>query len=182
VRTSRLKVFAGDEIRVEHVLASSCRPFLSRAVEIDGEHYWDGGFMGNPAIFPVIYNCDARDIILIHLTPTERQDVPTDPHSILNRMQEITFNSSLMREMRVVDFVTHLIDDGKLAGAKRLFIHSIEADDVVSELSDSSKLNSDLEFLLYLRDIGRERAETWLSSNFKRLGVETTIDIKSRYL
>ena len=116
VRTSKMKVFGRDEICVEHVLASCCRPFLTRAVEIDGEHYWDGGFMGNPPIFPVIYGCDALDIILVHLTPTIRQEVPTTPRAIISRMQEISFNSSLMREMRAVAFMNKLIDDGRMPG------------------------------------------------------------------
>src|SRR5262249_21121864 len=91
VRTSKLKVFVRNEICVEHVLASCCRPLLARAVEIDGEHYWDGGFMGNPPIFPVIYGCNALDIILVHLTPTIRQEIPTTPRAIVSRMQEISF-------------------------------------------------------------------------------------------
>jgi NTE family protein len=127
-----MKVFGRDEICAEHVLASCCRPFLTRAVEIDGEHYWDGGFMGNPPIFPVIYGCDALDIILVHLTPTIRQEVPITPRAIISRMQEISFNSSLMREMRAVAFMNKLIDDGRMPGGKKMLIHVIEAEDVMS--------------------------------------------------
>jgi len=182
VRSGKVKIFGTEELRSDHVLASSCQPLMMQAVEIDGEHYWDGGFMGNPAIYPVIYACQARDIILVHLTPTERQENPTTTRAILSRMQEVTFNSSLMREMRVVAFVTKLIDDGKMAGGKRILIHSIEGEDVIGGLSNSSKMNGDLDFLLHLHKIGRARADEWVKSNFDRLGVETTIDLHSRYL
>jgi NTE family protein len=182
VRSGKVKVFGSEEIHADHVVASSCQPLMMRAVEIDGEHYWDGGFMGNPAIFPVIYGCQARDIIIVHLTPTERQENPTTSGAILTRMQEVAFNSSLMREMRAVAFVTKLIDDGKLVEVKRMLIHSIDGEDVIASLSDSSKMNCDLDFLTYLHRIGRERADEWLRSNFDRLGVETTVDLQSRYL
>jgi NTE family protein len=182
VRTGKVKVFPREEITADHVLASACLPFMMRAPEIDGEIYWDGGFMGNPAIFPVIYACNSCDVILIHLTPTDRPEPPTDSRAILNRMQEISFNSSLMREMRAIAFVTDMIDAGKMTGAKRMFIHLIEAEDVIRELSGSSKMNADWKFLTYLFDLGRERANQWLSANFDRIGVETTVDIKERYL
>jgi NTE family protein len=182
VRSGKVKVFGSEEIRADHVVASSCQPLMMRAVEIDGEHYWDGGFMGNPAIFPLIYGCQARDIIIVHLTPTERPENPTTSGGILTRMQEVAFNSSLMREMRAVAFVTKLIDDGKLVDVKRMLIHSIDGEDVIGSLSNSSKMNGDWDFLMYLYKIGRERADEWLESNFDRLGVETTIDLQSRYL
>jgi|SRR5579871_650162 NTE family protein len=182
VRTGKVAVFTNKEITADHVLASACLPFMMRAPVIDGEAYWDGGFMGNPAIFPVIYGCDSCDVLLVHLTPTERADLPTNSRAILNRMQEISFNSSLMREMRAVAFVTQMIDDGKLAGGKRMFIHLIEAEDVIRDLSGSSKMNADWKFLTHLFDIGRERADKWLAVNYDRLGVETTVDLKARYL
>ena len=153
-----------------------------RAPKIGSEYYWDGGFMGNPVIYPVIYECDARDILLVHLTPTERAELPTNSRTILNRMEEVSFNSALMREMRVFAFVTQMIDEGKLSGNKRMFFHSIEAEDIIKDLSGSSKMNADWRFLTHLFDLGRERANEWLSVNFDRLGVETTVDLKSRYL
>ncbi len=182
VRSGKVKVFAREEIGAEHVLASACLPFMMRAPVIDGEAYWDGGFMGNPAIFPVIYNCDARDVIMVHLTPTERQELPTNSRTILNRMQEISFNSSLMREMRAIAFVTQLIDDGKMPGGKRMLMHLIEAEDVIRDLSGSSKMNGTWKFLTHLHNIGRERADQWLTANFDRLGVESTVDLAAKYL
>jgi NTE family protein len=182
VRTGKVTVFTNEEITADHVLASGCLPFKMRAPEIGGEHYWDGGFMGNPAIFPVIYECDSCDVLLVPLTPTERAELPTDSHAILNRMEEISLNSSLMREMRFVAFFTRLIDEGKLTGSKRMFMHLIEADDIIKHLSGSSKMNADWKFLMHLFEIGRERADEWLSANFDRLGVETTFDLKPRFL
>lgn len=182
VRTGKVKIFTNKELTADHVLASACLPFVMRAPEIDGEIYWDGGFMGNPAIFPVIYGCQSPDVIMVHLTPTTRDERPTDSRAILNRMQEISFNSSLMREMRAIAFVTKLIDEGKLSAGKRMFIHLIEAEDVIRELSGSSKMNADWRFLTHLFDIGRERADQWIAANFDHIGIKSTVDVEARYL
>jgi NTE family protein len=182
VRTGKVKIFSKKEITANHVLASACLPFVMRAPEIDGEIYWDGGFMGNPAIFPVIYGCKSCDVVMIHLTPMVRTDFPTDSRSILNRMQEISFNSSLMREMRAIAFVTQLIDEGKMSGGKRMFMHLIEAEDIIGDLSGSSKMNASWKFLTYLFDIGRERADAWIAANLDRVGKESTVNIQERWL
>ena len=184
VRTGKVKVFENDVLCPERVLASSCLPFLFQAVEIDGEHYWDGGYMGNPAIFPLIYGCDSRDVMIIHINPLERPDLPTTAFEIMNRVNEISFNSSLMREMRAISFVTKLIDDNPAAmkTLKRMLVHAIAADEVMSGLGAASKLNGDWEFLVYLRDQGRDHADKWLAQNFAHLGRESTIDIRKEYL
>ena len=136
VRTGKIKVFENDEIGPDAVLASACLPLMFQAVEIDGEHYWDGGYMGNPAIFPLIYGCDSRDVVIVHINPLERAKLPTTATEIINRINEISFNSSLMREMRAIAFVTELIDDGKICGnsMKRMLIHGIDAADVMTGL------------------------------------------------
>ena len=182
VRTCKVKVFPREEIAAEHVLASACLPFMMRAPEIDGEVYWDGGFMGNPAIFPVIYGCDARDVVMVHLTPTERPEKPTNSRAILNRMQELAFNSSLMRELRVIAFVSQLIDEGKMPGGKRMYMHLIEAEDVIRDLSGSSKMNGTWKFLTHLFEIGRQRADKWLDANYDRIGKENSVDLQAKYL
>jgi NTE family protein len=184
VRTGKVKVFENDEIGPDAVLASACLPFLFQAVEIDGEHYWDGGYMGNPAIFPLIYGCDSSDVLVVHINPLERPELPHTAVEIMNRINEISFNSSLMREMRAISFVTRLIEDGAIADMrlKRMLVHAIAADDVMSGLGVASKLNGDWEFLTYLRDVGRERAGKWLEENFAKLNVESTVDILDRYL
>lgn len=184
VRTGKVCVFENKEVSVSRVLASACLPFLYQAIEIDGEYFWDGGYMGNPTLFPLIYNCDSRDIIVIHINPTERYDIPKTATEILSRINEISFNSSLLREMRAIAFVTNLIDDKKITdkSLKRMLVHSIEADDVMQSLSITSKLNTDWEFLMYLHRIGRERADRWLKAHLASVGVESTVDIRQKYL
>src|SRR6202453_3897323 len=182
IRTSKVKAFPREEIAAEHVIASGCNPIKMRAPEIDGEHYWDGGFMGNPAIFPVIYGCDARDIVMVHLTPMERPENPTDSRAIIDRMQEIIYNSSLMREMRAIAFVTKLIDEGQIPDGKRMYMHLIEAEDVIRDLSGSSPMNATWKFLTHLFEIGRERADKWLRAHYGQLGKETTVDMQEKYL
>jgi NTE family protein len=184
VRTGKVKIFKNDEITASAVLASGCLPFLFQAVEIDGEAYWDGGYMGNPAIFPLIYDCQSADIIVVHITPIIREELPRTGGDILNRLNEISFNSSLMREMRAIAFVTDLIDSGTLGGKKmqRVLVHAIEADALMKDLGVASKLNADWEFLTHLRDAGRERAEEWLSAHFDHLGKCSTVDIRAKYL
>jgi NTE family protein len=184
VRTGKIKVFTDKEITADCVLASACLPFLYQAVEIGGEHYWDGGYMGNPALFPLIYSCTSRDILIVHVNPIERPDKPTSAQEIMNRVNEISFNSSLMREMRAVAFVTKLIDDGKLSQgeAKRVLIHSVCADDVMRGLGAASKLNADREFLRQLHALGRERAQAWMDRHFDDLGSQSTVDIRATYL
>jgi NTE family protein len=182
VRTGKVKVFAREELAAEHVLASACLPFMMRAPLIDGDVYWDGGLMGNPAIFPVIYGCTSPDVVMVHLTPTERPEVPTNSRAIINRMQEISFNSSLMREMRAIAFVTQLIDEGKIAGGKRMYMHLIEAEDIIRDLAGSSKMNGTWKFLMHLFEIGRERADKWLEENYDSIGHKGTVDLQARYL
>jgi NTE family protein len=184
VRTGKVKVFDNDEIGADAVLASGCLPFLFHTVEIDGEPYWDGGYMGNPVIFPLIYNCDSRDVVIVHINPIQRAEVPKTAVEIMNRINEISFNSSLMREMRAISFVTKLIDGGQLDDKQfRLMrVHGIAADDVMCGLGVASKLNADWEFLTGLRDVGRERAQAWLDAKFGDVGKNSTVDIAATYL
>ena len=184
VRTGKVRVFGNDQISVDSVLASACLPFMFQAVEIDGDHYWDGGYMGNPCIYPLIYECESTDVLIVHINPLERKHMPHTAAEILNRINEISFNSSLMREMRAISFVTKLIDSGELRsdGMKRMLIHSISANAVMNELGHTSKLNADWEFLVNLRDTGRAHADAWLKESFPKLGRESTVDIRATYL
>lgn len=184
VATGKIKVFENPEITPDAVLASSCLPFLFQAVEIDGEHYWDGGYMGNPAIYPLIYHCDSRDVVIVHVNPMSRPHIPHTAMEIMNRINEISFNSSLMREMRAISFVTRLIEEGELdsSSMRRMLLHEISAEEVMAELSVTSKLNADWAFLTDLRDVGRARAETWLQAHFDNLGRDSTVDIRAKYL
>ena len=184
VRTGKVKIFTNEEITPEAVMASACLPFMFQAVEIDGEAYWDGGYMGNPAIYPLIYHCDSADVVVVHINPLHREEIPRSATEIMNRINEISFNSSLMREMRAIAFVTKLIERGSVIdqSLKRMFIHAISADPVMQKLSVTSKLNADWEFLTHLRDDGRDFAGQWLDESFSRLGVESSIDVHARYL
>jgi len=181
VQTAKVKVFAGKELTVDHVLASTCLPLLMQTIEIDGEYYWDGGYAGNPAIFPLVYECETRDILMVHITPAERPGVPTTSPSIMNRMQEISFNTALIREMRTIAFLNRLIDDGKMGGGKRMLLHLIEAEDMIRELAWSSRLNGDWDFLTYLFNSGRARGDQWLEANFNRIGLDSTVDLQEKY-
>ena len=184
VRTGKVKVFERREICADRTLASACLPFLFQAVEIEGEAYWDGGYMGNPALFPLIYNCESDDVVIVHINPLHRDKLPRTAMEVMNRINEISFNSSLMREMRAISFVTRLIDEGKVISndLRRLYIHGISAEDEMNKLGVASKLNGDWGFLTHLRDIGRTCADTWLTANFDRIGRESTVDIRQQYL
>jgi NTE family protein len=184
VRTGKVKVFSGKEISVPAVMASACLPTMFHAVEIDGEAYWDGGYMGNPALFPLIYNCKSADIVIVHINPLFRKEVPTAAGDILNRVNEISFNSSLMREMRAVSFITGLVKQNRIVDKeiKQILIHSISDDEFMAALSPTSKYNADWDFLVFLRDQGRKCADDWLAKNFVKLGVESSVDIDNVYL
>ncbi len=184
VRTGKIRVFHNEELTVDVVMASACLPYVFQAVEIEGEAYWDGGFMGNPAIFPLIYNGASKDVIIVHINPIERKKLPKTAPEIFDRMNEISFNSSLMREMRAVEFVTRLIDEGALDGTKyqRMRIHSIRDDAEMAQLGVATKLNPDWDFLCRLRDAGRRRAEDWLDENFDRVGHDSSIDLAEIFL
>lgn len=181
VQTAKVKIFEGKELDVQHVLASACLPLMMQAVEVDGEYYWDGSFSGNPAIFPLFYHCDSPDIMMVHITPAERRGVPTTSPSIMNRMQEISFNTSLIREMRTIAYLTKLIDSGQVKGGKRVLVHVIEAEDFIRKLSWSSRLNGNWEFLKRLHEVGRKHADQWLRGNFDHIGVNSTVDLEKKY-
>src|SRR6202048_3036135 len=175
VRTGKVKVFAGREISASAVMASACVPTMFHAVEIDGEAYWDGGYMGNPALFPLIYNCKSADIVTVHINPLLRKEIPRAAGDILNRINEISFNSSLMREMRAVSFVTKLITHNRVdGGLKHVLIHSIADDEFMGALSPTSKYNADWDFLIFLRDQGRKCAGDWLAQKLGTLGGESS--------
>ncbi len=179
VRTGKLKVFENAALSADAVLASACLPHLFQAVEVDGEHYWDGGFMGNPAIFPLIYRGQSKDVIVVHINPLERKELPRTAAAIFDRMNEISFNSSLMREMRAIAFMTQLIDGQELDASRhsRMLMHSISDDAEMARLGAATKLNTDWRFLERLRDAGRAAAGAWLDRSFESVGRASTIDL-----
>ena len=183
VVTGRARIFENAEMTPDVLLASACLPQMFQAVEIDGEHYWDGGFMGNPAIYPLIYGVETQDVVLVQINPLERHGVPKSARDIQNRINEISFNASLMHEMRAIQFVTRLIDEGELDSSnyKRMLIHMIEAEDALEAFGASSKLNADWDFLTTLKDVGRDAANNWLDENFDKVGVESTVNLREQF-
>ncbi|MFM0220682.1 patatin-like phospholipase family protein [Paraburkholderia dipogonis] len=184
VETGKIRLFTGEDVCADAVLASACVPTLFQAISIDGEHYWDGGYMGNPAIYPLIYHCKTRDVVIVHINPLVRRGVPITAADILNRVSEISFNSSLMREMRAIAFVTDLIQQNKVDGGemKEMLIHSIRSDEAMCALSVSSKYNADWDFLCGLRDNGRSEADAWLTHHYRNVGQRSSIDIREEFL
>lgn len=183
VLTGRLKVFENREITPEMILASACLPFLYQAPEINGEYYWDGGYMGNPPIFPVIYNTDCQDVLIVQINPINISQVPKTANAIFDRINTLSFNSSLMREMRAIHFVTSLIEKGELDQAKykHTFIHTIDAEEEMSKLTASSKMNLDMEFLKYLFDIGQSKAEEFLKDHYEKIGKKSSTDLAAKF-
>jgi NTE family protein len=187
VRTGKVKIFHTPQVTADAVLASACLPQVFQAVEIEGEHYWDGGYMGNPVLYPLFYYTQSRDVVILHINPIERPGPPKSAADIANRLNEITFNSSLIKEMRAVYFVQKLLDDGWIKDEfrdklKYVLIHSVRADNALSDLSASSKMSSDWKFLTMLRDRGRALATEWLEHNYAHLGVRSTVDLKKEFL
>ena len=177
---------ADDEITADVVMASACLPFMFKAVEIGGMPYWDGGYVGNPPLFPFFRSTRSDDIILVQTNPVERDETPQTARDILNRINEITFNASLISEFRAIGFVSRLVDGGFLrrlarkAGYRRMLLHRIDADEKLSEMTSSSKFNVEWSFFQHLRDIGRAAAVDFLKKHFSALGRRSTLDLRKQ--
>ncbi|MBV1799900.1 patatin-like phospholipase family protein [Siccirubricoccus sp. G192] len=187
VRTGRPRVFGRDDISLDALLASACLPHLFQAVEIDGDPYWDGGYMGNPAIWPLIYNCQTADVVLVQINPLIREGVPRTPSEIDNRMNEIAFNSSLMHEMRAIAFVQRLLEEGGMtepfaARYKNMRIHMIGDEEGMKALGVASKANAELAFLEHLKAVGRACAGRWLEATIGDIGVRSSVDVRGTFL
>lgn len=188
VETGRVKVFQGEEISRDAVLASACLPQTFRAVEIDGNAYWDGGYMGNPSLFPLIYADAPRDVLMVLLNPISRLGVPKRVPEIMDRLNEISFNASLLGELRAIAFVQKLLDQGMMKESaeqayRRLTIHALRGGQVLRDLSLQTKYDTSWPFLTELRDKGRAEAEQWLRSCAKYLGTgDSSIDLQKEFL
>jgi NTE family protein len=178
VRTGRGRVFHNAELTPEALLASACLPTLFQAIEIDGEAYWDGGYVGNPTITPLVRECASSDTILVQVNPVERPDTPRSAREILDRLNEVSFNSPLMKELRMIALLRQVADPGHTEGARwaEMRIHRI-ASGMMTKLGYSSKLNAEWEFLCMLRDEGRRCAETFLKDHMQDLGRRSTFDL-----
>ena len=184
VTTGKAEVFSGKRLDARAVMASACLPTVFRAVEIEGEHFWDGGYSGNPAIHPLIYQCDSRDIVLVQINPIKRDKLPTTAADIMDRLNEITFNSALIAEMRAIDFVKRLLAEGKLDPAryKDVLMHRIDGGEVLEAFHASTKSATDAKLIHSLRDLGVTCAKRWLARHFNQLGVASSLDIARDYL
>ena len=185
VKTNRAKIFTNNDITVDAVLASACLPFLFQAVEIGGEYYWDGGYMGNPPIFPLIENTTLHDILLVKINSIQINSVPTTARDIADRVNEISFNSSLINEMKLIHYRNELIRNGILKidnkENREIFIHTISGYKALSQLSYSSKMNTSWDFLLELKQMGREVASNWIKTDFKEVGLKSTFDVEEHF-
>lgn len=184
VRTGRLRIFNSNELSVDALLASACLPHIRQTVEIDGEHYWDGGFMGNPILEPLIGQSDGCcDIVIVQVNSTHCDEVPRTASEIINRVNEISFNSSLMREIRAIAGVIMLVNSGALEikdpQYRCTLFHRIAAEDVMKGLKAGSKLDISWPFLTRLKSLGRERAGQWLDENFEHIGRTSTLDLQA---
>jgi NTE family protein len=185
VNTGRLRIFPHDKITADAILASACLPLLFQAVEINGVPYWDGGYLGNPSIFPLFSKTQTEDVLLIQINPLARHIKPTSSQDIVNRLNEITFNSPLMSELRAIEFVARLIDEGRLPRGtgpgkyRRINMHRIALDSSAKQLNAGSKLNTDYEFFEMLRNNGRRAARRFLDTHFDDIGARGTVDLHS---
>ena len=182
VQTGKIKVFVGPDLTADHVMASACLPYLFQAVTIDGVPYWDGGYMGNPALFPLFYKTASPDIVIVQINPIERDAAPRSAHEIQDRLNEITFNGALMGELRAIEFVNRLVDSGKLSrdNYMRPFVHRIGGCSL-EPFAASTKLDASWSFLSKLHGLGREAAKQWLSETYDSIGREGTLDLRMAY-
>ncbi len=187
VRTGRIRIFHRDEITIDALLASACLPHVFQSVEIEGEAYWDGGYMGNPPIWPMIYECGSADVVLVQVNPLIRTGVPRTAMEIENRTNEISFNASLMHEMRAIAFVQKLLAEGGLTEEfaqryRNMRIHMIGDEERMAAFGVSSKFNAAFDFLEHVKAIGRARADAWLDARIDDIGVRSSVDIRATFL
>ncbi|OWU78017.1 patatin [Marinibacterium profundimaris] len=185
VRSGKIRIFSGEEISTDAILASACLPSIFKAVEIESpetgevEAYWDGGYTGNPALFPLFDRELPQDIVVININPLVRDAVPVTPQQIQNRINEISFNTSLLREMRAIAFVQRLLDDGTMPQGRmqRVYLHMIADDVLMNMLSEATKLVPTPPLLAQLKAAGRSSAEAFLESHFDDIGARSSVDM-----
>ena len=185
VQTGRLHIFPHEKISAEAVMASACLPAVFRAVEIDGVPYWDGGYLGNPVLYPFFRSTDTEDVIIVQINPLVRKKIPHSTRDIMGRVSEITFNSALMAELRAIEFVNRLIDQGRIPHGKgsneyrRINVHRIVLEGLGERLSSSSKLRNDFESLELLRKVGQRAARRFLDAHYGDIGVRSSVDLQA---
>ncbi len=189
VRSGKIRVFTGEDVSTDAILASACLPTLFKAVEIFDpktgrtEAYWDGGFTGNPALFPLFNDELPDDVVIVNINPLERDEVPKTPQQIQNRINEISFNSSLFRELRAIDFVQRLLREGKLKAGEmsRVLVHMIADNELMNSLSVATKTVANPVILHKLKKAGRAAADGFLSAHKTDLGARSTVDLRAMF-
>ena len=178
VHTGRGRVFRNAELTPDIVLASACLPTLFRAIEIDGQSYWDGGYAGNPTITPLVRESDSHDTLLVAVNPIERPETPRSAREILDRVNEVSFNATLLKELRMIALLRQVVDAGTSEGRKwaEMRMHLVTSK-VLADLGASSKFNAEWDFLCMLRDEGRLAAETFLATNSQNIGKRSSMDL-----
>lgn len=185
VRNGKVRIFTPDEVDEKVLAATTCLPNLFPAVEIDGEFYWDGGYVANPAIYPLMRHAKSTEVVIVQVAPIGNRALPTTADGIMHRINQISFNASVMREMHALAFITNLYDRGwidRLAGVRRTHIHMIEDDSLMSGLHASSQFNAEHDFLDLLFRSGRNAATQWLARHYDDIGKTSTIDVSEVYL
>ncbi|WP_084397582.1 patatin-like phospholipase family protein [Henriciella aquimarina] len=187
VETGKVRIFSDGDVTAEAVLASACLPHTFKAVEIDGTPYWDGGYLGNPSLFPLFYADTPRDVVLVTLNPLERKGTPRNAAQIQDRLNEITFNASLLGELRSIAFVQKLLEQNWLAKTvqrryRKLNIHAVRGGEMLRELRLETKFDTSWTFLTGLRDKGRDFAEAWLDTCHDQVGKRSSIDLHETFL
>jgi NTE family protein len=184
VSNGKAEIFSGKRLTAQAVMASACLPMLFQAVEIEGESYWDGGYSGNPALHPLIYQCDSRDIVLVQINPLQRESHPSTAAQILDRINELTFNASLLAQMRAIDFVKRMLAEGRLDPAryKDVLLHRIDGGEALEAYPASSKMQADASLIKGLFELGRTCAQRWLARHFEAIGKQGTVNIARDYL
>ena len=183
VWTGKVEIFSREVLTAEHVMASSCLPTIFQAVEIGGVPYWDGGYTANPALFPLFYETRTDDIVLVQINPVERRTTPRTAAEISGRLNEVTFNANLLRELRAIDFVTRLIDEGKLSRDeyKRVMMHRIDGTGILDGYDAASKMNADWGLFQDLHRAGRKAAQAWLAKHYDSIGRQSTLDLRETF-
>jgi NTE family protein len=181
VYTGKVRIFRRPELTLEMLMASACLPTVFKAVEIDGIPHWDGGYMGNPVLFPFFTETDCEDVILVQINPIERRETPHNIRDILSRLDEITFNAPLLQEFRAIDFVARLIEAGRLDGThyKQIRMHLV-ASDKLMKFGARSRMDADYDFFRELFVIGRDAGADFLRTNFDAIGSHATLNLKEQ--
>ena len=184
VNTGKAVVFTGRQLDARAVLASACLPMLFQAVEIDGEAYWDGGYSVNPALSPLIKECATADLVLVQINPLARQQTPKSSAEIVDRVNELTFNASLLTQMRAIDFVNRLVAEGAVSHArcKSVRVHRIDGGAALEAFPTSSRTSADGVLINQLFEAGRTSGKEWLAQHAAAIGHRATVDIRSDYL